>query len=341
MAIYDKELFYTLKPGQFVFENREFSTDYLVNSMGLRDDETSLDHPKIVMLGDSYGMGWGVDQNESYASLVESELGITVLNAGISSYGTPREVTMLERINTDSLEYLVIQYCNNDKYEIGEYMRHNNELIVSNELKYDSICEFVRTKASYYPFKHTIQLLPLIFSQNTEEKPKIDNSTPAVNTSRGFIEMIRSSNKIPAHTQIIIFALNGIEDKNYFTSEIEHLIGTEIASSLQDRCSFIDFDNDLGSDHYFRLDNHINKNGHRLVADSIIKLIRSSTNEREVKKWFYPDGAICIQAEYKGKLKDGKATYYWPNGQVSQVSYFSRGSKIREDQRFNKQGVEL
>src|SRR4029077_2394599 len=61
-ARYDPELLYTLRPGQFTFSNVEFSTPYVVNSLGVRDDERSLAQPEIVVVGDSYAMGWGVQQ---------------------------------------------------------------------------------------------------------------------------------------------------------------------------------------------------------------------------------------------------------------------------------------
>src|SRR5262245_4382057 len=75
MATYDPELFYTLKPGRFVFEAREFSTEYSVNSLGVRDDERSLDKPEIVVIGDSFAMGWAVQQEEAFPQLIERKTG--------------------------------------------------------------------------------------------------------------------------------------------------------------------------------------------------------------------------------------------------------------------------
>jgi len=68
-AQYDSSLFYTLKPGSFQFENREFTNDFKVNRLGLRDDEKSLNMPKAIVLGDSYAMGWGVDKMKHLPNL--------------------------------------------------------------------------------------------------------------------------------------------------------------------------------------------------------------------------------------------------------------------------------
>ena len=51
------------------------------------------------MLGDSYAMGWGVEQGESFPEILEAATGLRVLNAGVPSYGTPRELLMLERLD--------------------------------------------------------------------------------------------------------------------------------------------------------------------------------------------------------------------------------------------------
>lgn len=89
-ARFDKNLGYTLKPGQCIFSGSEFSNTYWVNSAGLRDDESSLDHPEIIVTGDSFAMGWGVEKEETYAQLLERKTRLRVLNAAISSYGTAR-----------------------------------------------------------------------------------------------------------------------------------------------------------------------------------------------------------------------------------------------------------
>src|SRR4029077_3494943 len=65
-AQYDAGLTYTLKPGTCTFENIEFRTEIHVNRAGLRDEETSLDAPDVIVLGDSHAMGWGVEQDRTF-----------------------------------------------------------------------------------------------------------------------------------------------------------------------------------------------------------------------------------------------------------------------------------
>ncbi|HLG40247.1 MAG TPA: hypothetical protein VI461_11285, partial [Chitinophagaceae bacterium] len=121
-AGYDSSLFYKLKQSAvFNYKNREFDNAFITNSLGTRDDENSLLAPEVICLGDSYIMGWGVDQQESVPQQLEKLSGMKVLNAGISSYGTAREMILLNKINTSALTFLIIQYCENDTQENDAY----------------------------------------------------------------------------------------------------------------------------------------------------------------------------------------------------------------------------
>src|SRR5712692_799348 len=52
-ARWDPELFYTLRPGRFVFSQREFQHEFRVNRLGVRDDDAALVGPDIIAIGDS------------------------------------------------------------------------------------------------------------------------------------------------------------------------------------------------------------------------------------------------------------------------------------------------
>jgi lysophospholipase L1-like esterase len=159
-AQYDETLTYTLRPGGCTFANREFSTKYAINSLGLRDDEQSLDAPRVVMLGDSVTMGWGVEQDEAFPSVFERQTGWRTLNAGISSYGTVRELRLLARLDRRRLEHIVIQYSGNDFRE--------NEQLVSGAFKiltregYEQTVQQQADLIRYYPGKYAINLLVML-----------------------------------------------------------------------------------------------------------------------------------------------------------------------------------
>jgi hypothetical protein len=136
-AHYDPDLFYRLNPGRFVFANREFSTVYEVNSLGVRDDEASLHGPEIVVAGDSFAMGWGVEQDQTFAQLLERRTGRRVLDAAVSSFGTAREMRLLDDVDFSRVRDLVVQYADNDVFENAAFARRGkNHLRIDDEATY-------------------------------------------------------------------------------------------------------------------------------------------------------------------------------------------------------------
>ncbi len=151
-ARFDPELGYTLKPGQCVFLDFEFSTKYSINSLGVRDTEEALNSPQIVVVGDSYAMGWGAEQNETFAKVIEAKTGLSVLNCSCSSYGTAREMLLLKKVKRDRMKYLIIQYCNNDYEENLSFLENGNKLKTMSREQYEKTAlsneRFILTNAS-------------------------------------------------------------------------------------------------------------------------------------------------------------------------------------------------
>ena len=99
-----------------------------INSHGLRDREYSRSKPpgvyRIVMLGDSTALGWGVTAEQTIAKILEAELNtiqvpgdrrFEVLNAGVGNYGTVQAVTHYATYDRAFHPDLVIlQYFIND-----------------------------------------------------------------------------------------------------------------------------------------------------------------------------------------------------------------------------------
>src|SRR6201987_1630046 len=82
-----------------------------INSEGLRDREFSFEKPpdvyRVMMLGDSTTLGWGVKEEDTAAKFLERKLNANlpagysraeVMNAGVGNYDTVQEVTYYETI---------------------------------------------------------------------------------------------------------------------------------------------------------------------------------------------------------------------------------------------------
>ena len=115
---FDKQLFYVPRDGLCKFNNPEFNT-FLNFKDGVRLNSNSISFDEsarsIAVIGDSFAMGWGVNDNETFSSKLENQLNKKVYNMGVSSYGTIREVKKL--INSDyydKIDTIIIQYHFND-----------------------------------------------------------------------------------------------------------------------------------------------------------------------------------------------------------------------------------
>src|SRR5215216_2242415 len=94
---YDSLLGWAHQPGQEgILETPQFRTVVRINESGLRDPEHSYerqnDIERILVLGDSFAWGYGVEEPERFSQLLEKSLGVEVINAGVSGYSTDQEL---------------------------------------------------------------------------------------------------------------------------------------------------------------------------------------------------------------------------------------------------------
>lgn len=93
---YDALLGWAHEPGQAgLFETPQFRTTVSVNERGLRDElhsyERQNDTERILVLGDSFAWGYGVEATERFSQFLEGALEVEVINAGVSGYSTDQE----------------------------------------------------------------------------------------------------------------------------------------------------------------------------------------------------------------------------------------------------------
>ncbi len=87
-------------------EGEDFSVNVSINSLGMRDQEYATARPpgknRIVVLGDSFGWGWGVDHDEIFAEIIDSKYPYTeFVNCSISGYGTDQQYLFLRQTCID------------------------------------------------------------------------------------------------------------------------------------------------------------------------------------------------------------------------------------------------
>jgi len=109
-----------------------------LNSEGMRSNELDDDDKKILFLGSSISLGWGVEQKDSYPGIIQTKLfsdslDYKVLNGSIGNYNTFRYVTNFLSNQTDiEPELIVINYFINDAETLP--INRSNWLIKNSQL---------------------------------------------------------------------------------------------------------------------------------------------------------------------------------------------------------------
>jgi hypothetical protein len=278
-ARYDEELTYTLRPGGCRFRGREFSVDLRVNHLAFRATEEAIDSPTVIVSGDSYAMGWGVAEEQTFASLVEQRTGLRTLNAGMPSFGTARELLALRRVNLSRTRYLIIQYCDNDFRENLEFVKRGGRLAILTRTEYDSLVADHGRLTAYYPGKHLRRLLPifrdrwLLRDEATAASVRRDHQRQA----EAFLQVLRASPVPLEHLQMIAFELMPrARNDSSFVAHVRDQIARGDYPPWIREMTLLDMSPHLSEADYFFYDDHINASGHAKVATLLARAIEAT-----------------------------------------------------------------
>jgi lysophospholipase L1-like esterase len=127
---YDSLLGWAHQPGQeSVFETPQFRTSVRINQEGLRDREHAYAQPndvkRILVIGDSFAWGYGVEESDRFSQRLEASLNVEVINAGVSGYGTDQELLWLrnEGVKYD-FDLVILQMSGNDIGDNDQQLVH-------------------------------------------------------------------------------------------------------------------------------------------------------------------------------------------------------------------------
>tara|TARA_B100001057_G_scaffold120354_1_gene118977 strand:- start:1491 stop:2489 length:999 start_codon:yes stop_codon:yes gene_type:complete len=263
---FDENLLYVPKEGECKFSNPEFKTKLNFDKerrLNLVDDEINKDEEVIAVLGDSIAMGWGVENDETFAYSLQNAIGKKVINFGVSSYGTVREIKRLKNSKFyNQINTIIIQYHLNDRGENihmnpeKKYQRKEfDEYFGSYQNKTNSTKYLIRM------YKKSLRLLishlnDLIFPTRNIDEKKFYKDLDALNK----VILKNFSNK---DKRIIVFALREQWEKYLYDINKEYE-------------NFEFFEIEINSQHKFIVDDHPNKKGHDFISQEIYKYLMSS-----------------------------------------------------------------
>ena len=272
-ARFDRELLYTLRPGRFTFSNVEYSTAYSVNSLGVRDDEASLAQPEIVVAGDSYAMGWGVQQDETFPQVIARRTGRRVLNAAVASYGTVREMRLLDRLDLSHATTLVVQYCSNDYEENEEFEAHGNRHVSSGEQEWLSAIAEQQRLARYRPFRMVYDAAVYV-KRGVEERRRGGFEPSPAPPDRAAALFLNALMHAPHAdlSRLRIVVIDPDPDPAFVRALERARVSPSYPAYIR-AVRVVDVSSLLTPDVHYVLDDHLTARGHELIAEALIAAI--------------------------------------------------------------------
>ena len=256
---FDKNLLYAPVVGECIFSNPEFKTKLNFDEnrrLNMIDDDIGDDENIIAVLGDSIAMGWGVNDDETYSFNLQKLVKKKILNLGVASYGTVREIKRL-KLNKfyDQVDTVIIQYHLNDIYE-------NKSLDSSKTYSMDEYKEYFSNKKSnlniiIYLLKNYKKSLRLLFSHLNDlffenDRKEKHNLTEHLDN----LEKVINQNLKGEGKRVIVFLINEPHQKLIY----------------DEKRVFSDFEFfiiDIKKEHLFIIDDHLNTKGHKFVGKKI------------------------------------------------------------------------
>lgn len=298
IALPDEKLGFSLKPNfKGRFREIDFDTSFNTNSQGYRGGEfNKSDKNVIFMLGDSFTIGHGVEQNETSSYYIQNILNNTykTYNLGVMRYSQKQHIVQLKNLSPMYKPKVIIDnfYVGNDIIDNCEPMqiiniKESNSKRIKNLIKKSKLAVLIY-RTIILPRKEPIELDFYIQSNNNEKCYEF--------TKEYLKEMKNISNESNASLVIVIIGrevqtsererkklLKWYErfnkynlNKDKFDINIMNKKVLEMCSQLNLKCIDLTPIFTEKSERLYVKDGHWNKNGHILAAENIVKYLKEN-----------------------------------------------------------------
>jgi hypothetical protein len=228
--------------------------------------------PAIVMFGDSFTMGWGVDQEKCFPNRLEDMCKQPVLNAGVSSFGTAREMKLLDKLGYGYINTVIIQYHSNDFEENLKSIRNNFVLPISPKKTYDSLKQNIADRVKYFPFKYLKGIAKSFVYTMSASASTEDETVSDTLEARAFLDILVHSNIGRIASKVLVFKIDHGINNDGFIEAVDALVKYPKYAGLN--ITTVRLDGLLNKDDYFILDAHINEKGHEKLAAKLSEYVR-------------------------------------------------------------------
>lgn len=296
------------------------TTRVQINSKGLRDEETPYQKPdgefRMLFLGDSQLFGDGVEAEETFVSLLETELNsVQAINAGVIGYGTDQQLLFLKREGIKYSPDLIIVAMNaydfhdnisktiRSGYSKPVFKIKGDELLLTNVPvpQFDIVERINRRFADMSYLYHFASVgVGSIMNRGIEEEGRREVAPDSILlkgsqmeealsiTKRILKEIAQEGRKVNAQTVVVFlpYQMDFGSDLNY-KQTIDTLCQGLDAYSKANDFLFMDIRSELAP-HYqpsiYRDTMHFSAEGHQIVAGILLKNLIGSQLIPEVHR---------------------------------------------------------
>lgn len=254
----DPELIYVPAHRSCEFQDIEFSTTLTFTDEG-RYTGRKPEGTGIAVIGDSHAMGWGVNDEETFAAHLQLLTGRPVYNLAVASYGTARELIRLRQSGVlDKVDTVILQYCNNDRnenlhFDAAEHHTLHDKVFNPMPAKDDDQSKLTRlTKGYLLALAAPIRRL----ADRVRRRDFAPHYEPMMAELRRHAEILHGKD-------VVVFYSNpyGLKYRNFPAGPNSEMPNVRFA--------------DLGLDQsdYRQLDNHLTPAGHRRAAERLHQIL--------------------------------------------------------------------
>lgn len=259
-------------------KNIEYDVVLTSDANGFRNGPRAPTYFDVAVIGDSHAFGFGVQDNQTFASLLESTYHYKTINLAIPSYASARELEVLKEYGKDA-KYVVMQYCPNDFGENEAFIRLGREdFRAQGENQWrNAIAIYQEGKSQGY--RKPLHDLAVMLKNHTYDSKSgwrklYEQDRPLEKEATAFAQIISRYRSLLEGKRLLLLE---VAPRGANSPRLEATFATEL-----NRLSWLNYHvlntaQILTLDDYFFFDDHINQSGH----DKLAKFISGKIEELE------------------------------------------------------------
>ena len=274
---------FKMKPGTCRLSNLEYDTTLTHDTDGFRNERRTADY-RVVTIGSSATHGFGVGDDQTFASLLDTQYGYPTRNLGMGAYATLRELEVLRRYGNGAT-YVVLQYSQYDRVENAASLRlTGDEFRAQVETRWKNAIAAYRhgKRLGYRKPLYDLVVMLATGAYTTKSAWRRSAADRELDTEAAALaQILERYRDVLEGKRVIIFELS---DSGRNSPRFVEVFGPRLKGITWLAYRMVDITRVLDVGDYYFLDDHPRPIGHRKVAAAIAAVITRWQNlEPEVR----------------------------------------------------------